>query len=458
MKATRLESFHLNQTKIMSKLKEKKEARAKKLERIDALAKITKDEKRDWTPEETTEFEELEEEVRTLNEEIKTLEAQERAALIAAARLAGNPVQGPNSEKEERELDQYSLRKVMLAKLENRGLDGLEAELHQEGVKERQVAGAGAEGGYIIPEMMLGRLAQKYSGRSVNATGGTGGDQGGVNVPTDVMGYVTALRERSLMLQLGAQYLTGLVGNFDMPRENAVFTPGWKAENATADESSPTYTKASFSPKRNTGWMKISLQFLRQTSPATEKYLFDQIMAGNAEAIDFAGFAGPGTNSPTGILNDSDVAVTPIGTNGGAITQSFLDAMDTALRGRKNYRPTNIVTTAKVRAVLRNLKIDAGSGLFVWDRKDDRIDGKPAFDTTHLPDNLTKGTSTGVCSALIEGSFSDAMYGQWGGTEILNDPFTAAKDGFVTMVSHQYVDFHVIRPAGFQIIKDITTA
>lgn len=442
----------------MSTLKAKIEERKTKLDRVAALEKITKDEKRNWTPEELQEFETLEGELRTINEDISVLQAQERAAAISAARAAGTPVQGPVSEKEERELENYSLRKVMLAKLENRGLDGLEGELHQEGIKERQVAGAGAEGGYIIPEMMLGRLAQKYSGRSVNATGGTGGDQGGVNVPTDVMGYVTALRERSLMLQLGAQYLTGLVGNFDMPRENAVFTPGWKAENGTADESSPTYTKASFSPKRNTGWMKISLQFLRQTSPATEKYLFDQIMAGNAESIDFAGFSGPGTNSPTGILLDGDVAVTAIGANGGAITQAFLDAMDTALRGRKNYRPTSIVTTAKVRAVLRNLKIDAGSGLFVWDRKDNMIDGKPAFDTTHLPDNLTKGTSTSVCSALIEGTFSDAMYGQWGGTEILNDPYTGAKDGFVTMISHQYMDFHVIRPAGFQIIKDITTA
>lgn len=458
MKATRLESFHLNQTKIMSKLKEKKEARATKLERIDALAKITKDEKRDWTPEETTEFEGLEEEVRNLNEEIKTLDAQERAALIAAARVAGTPVQGLTSEKEERELGEYSLRKVMLAKLENRSLDGLEGELHQEGIQERMRASAGESGGYIIPEFMLGRLAKKYSSRSVNATGGTAGDQGGLLIPNDVVGYVPALRERSLMLQLGAQYLTGLVGNFDLPRENAVFTPGWKAENGTADESSPTLKAASFAPKRCTGWMKISLQFLRQTSPAIEQYLFNQILAGHAEAIDFAGFSGPGTNSPTGILLDSDVDVTAIGANGGAITQAFLDAMDTALRSRKNYRPTNIVTTAKVRAVLRNMKIDAGSGLFVWDRRDNQIDGKPAFDTTHLPDNLTKGTSTGVCSALIEGSFSDAMYGQWGGTEILNDPYTAAKDGFVTMVSHQYVDFHVIRPAGFQIIKDITTA
>lgn len=442
----------------MKTVKQLKEERGVKLAALKRLIDLAKAESRELTAEEQTQFDTLEREVEEFDNQIERADKVEKAQLRIAAAAAGSQVQGQFSEKEERDLDQYSLRKVMLAKLENRALDGVEAEIHQEGIKERQVAGAGESGGYVIPEMMLGRLAKKYAGRSVNATGGTNGDQGGVNIATDVLGYVPALRERSLMLQLGAQYLTGLVGNFNMPRENAVFTPGWKAENGTADESSPTFKDAAFAPKRCTGWMKISLQFLRQTSPAVEQYLYNQIMLGHAEAIDYAGFSGPGTNSPTGILLDADVAVTVIGDNGGAITQAILDEMDTALRGRKNYRPTSIVTTAKVRAVLRNLKIDEGSGLFVWDRKDDRIDGKPAFDTTHLPDNLTKGTSSGVCSALIEGTFSDAMYGQWGGTEILNDPYTAAKDGFVTMISHQYVDFHVIRPAGFQIIKDITTA
>lgn len=442
----------------MSKLKEKKEARAQKLERIDALAKITKDEKRDWTPEETTEFEDLEEEVRNLNSEIQTLEAQERASLIAAARAAGGGVQAQFSKEEQRDLEKYSIRKAMLASLGQGKLEGIEREMHEEGVKERMAAGTEAGNGVVIPEFMLGRLAAKLAKRDVTATGGSNGSEGGVNIATEVVSYVEALRERSLMLQLGAEYLTGLRANFNVPRENAVFTPGWKAEVASADESSPTFTQAAFAPKRLTGFMEISLQLLRQSSPAIEALLINQILAGHAEALDFAGFAGPGTNAPTGILNDSDVAVTPIGTNGGAITLAFLDAVDEAIRGRKQYGQTSIVTNAKVRKVLRNLTLDSGSGLFVWDRMTNTIDGKPAFDSTHIPDNLTKGTADGVCSALIEGRFQDAWFGQWGGTELINDPYSKATEGMIRMVSHQYVDFHVVRPASFQVIKDITTA
>lgn len=442
----------------MRTLKQVIEERAAKLDRIAALSDITKAENRNWTEAETSEFNTLEAEVRALNTEKATLEAQERAALHAAARAAGSPVQGKFSDKEERDLDKYSLRSVFLAKLENRALDGIEREMHEEGVKERMASGANVESGFMIPDSVLGRLATKHmANRNVSANGGSNGDQGGVMVPKDINSYVQALRERSLMLQLGAQYLTGVAGNFDVPTENAVFAPGWKTEVAASDKSNPTFAKVSFTPKRLTGHMDLSLQLIRQASPAIEALLLQQIILGHAAALDLAGFAGAGSAEPTGILNDAGIGVTPIGATGGAITQSILDNVDLALRGRKQYAATSIVTTAKVRKVLRNLSIDSGSGLFVWDRMTNTIDGKAAFDTTHLPDNLAKSTSGTVLSALVEGVFSDAWYAQWGGTEILTDPYTQATAGMIRMVSNQYVDFNVVRKASFQVVKDIAT-
>jgi HK97 family phage major capsid protein len=450
--------LYYNLTKTMRTLKQVIEERAAKLDRIAALSDITTAEKRNWSEAETSEFATLETEVRALNTEKATLEAQERAALHVAARAAGAPVQGKFSEKEERDLDKYSLRKVFLSKVDNRALDGLEAELNTDSIAERMASGATYEGGIMIPNDVLGRLAAKHATRNVSATGGTSGDQGGVMVPNDINSYVQALRERSLMLQLGAQYLTGVTGNFDVPSENAVFRPGWKTEVAASDKTNPTFAKVSFSPKRLTGHADVSKQLLLQASPAVEALLLEQIIRGHAEAIDLAGFAGPGSGAPVGILNDSGVGVTAIGTNGGAITLADLEKLEEALRGRKQYGATSIVTTAKVRKVLRNLKLDSGSGLFVWDRMTNTIDGKAAFDTTNLPDNLTKGTASGVCSALVEGVFSDAWFAQWGGTEILTDPYTQATLGMIRMVSNQYVDFNVVRKASFQVIKDITTS
>jgi hypothetical protein len=38
------------------------------------------------------------------------------------------------------------------------------------------------------------------------------------------------------------------------------------------------------------------------------------------------------------------------------------------------------------------------------------------------------------------------------------DPYTQALNGMVRFVPAQYVDFHVIQPGRFQLIKDITTS
>ena len=172
----------------MSKLKAKIEERKTKLERVAALGEITKAEKRDWTPEELEEFETLEGELRTINAEITTLQGQERAAAIIAARAAGQQVQGEFSEKEERDIQNYSIRKVMLAKMEGRQLEGLEKEMHEEGVKERLAAGAEVSTGYLIPDSVMGRLAAKVTSRSVTATGSSGAE-GGHNIATEVRGY-----------------------------------------------------------------------------------------------------------------------------------------------------------------------------------------------------------------------------------------------------------------------------
>lgn len=438
----------------MKTVKELKEERKVKFDALSALINVRTAEKREFNSEEAAKFDQLEKEIEAFDTRIAEADKVEKMQLRIAASAAGSPV-GAVSEKEERDLSKYSLRTVMLAAVENRALSGLEAEMHQEGLAELQRSGANTAGGHIIPQLVMDRMFQ----RNVTATGQTSvaGDQGGVTIAKDVVGYVAALRERSLLLQRGAQYLTGLVGNFDVPTESALFAPGFKTEIAASDKTSPTFGKVSFSPKRLAGHMDISKQLLIQSSPAIEALLRDQIVLGHANALDKVGFNGSSANNePVGILNDAGVAVVGIGANGGAITQALLEDLELALRNNTQYAPSDIITNAKVRKVLRNLKLDAGSGLFVWDRNTNSIDGKPAFDTTHVPSNLTKGSGTNL-SAIIEGVFSDCWFGQWGGTEILADPYTQATLGMVRMVSNQYVDFNVVRKKSFAVIKDITT-
>jgi HK97 family phage major capsid protein len=446
--------LYYNLTKTMRTLKQVIEERAAKLDRIAALSDITTAEKRNWSEAETSEFATLETEVRALNTEKATLEAQERAALHVAARAAGAPVQGKFSEKEERDLSAYSLRKGLVSLAErNSPLSGIELEMHQEAQSEARSSGIATSGGLMIPQMVLDRMYAKRA--PLDPSNGNG-----ANLYGEVsLGYVEALRPNSVALQLGAEYMSGMTNSFKIPRENAVYSPSFRATQAAAVESTPSFEPAAFAPKRATGYMDVDRQLLVQTANAIEARLRNQLVLGHAQLLDRVAFSGAAaSNEPVGILNDTDVPVLAIGTNGGAITKALVETLVQRLEEANGMNDNSRwVVSPILKRMLKALVVDAGSGQFVWDRMTNSIDGIAAIATTHVPKNLTKGTGTNLTAAIL-GDFRSATYAQWGGTEIIVDTVTQALAGNIRYVPIQYVDFHVTQPGHFQVIKDITTS
>jgi hypothetical protein len=82
--------------------------------------------------------------------------------------------------------------------------------------------------------------------------------------------------------------------------------------------------------------------------------------------------------------------------------------------------------------------------------------GYPYADTTNVPNDLTKGDGTAL-SALIFGNWADLYVGQWGGLDILVNPYTKAKEGLVEIVAEMYYDLEVARPVSFAAMLDIVT-
>ena len=74
-----------------------------------------------------------------------------------------------------------------------------------------------------------------------------------------------------------------------------------------------------------------------------------------------------------------------------------------------------------------------------------------------MPTNLTKGTAATKCSALILGNFQDLYIGQWGGIDIVVDPYTGARTGEVYTTLNAWNDVKVVEPKSFAAIVDITT-
>jgi HK97 family phage major capsid protein len=88
------------------------------------------------------------------------------------------------------------------------------------------------------------------------------------------------------------------------------------------------------------------------------------------------------------------------------------------------------------------------------------VNGYPIYVTNQVPSNLTKGTSSGVCSAVVIGDYSQAMVGLWGnGLEITvgedADDFSKALTSVRGIVTY---DVAVRDPKAFAAVLDVTTS
>lgn len=444
-------------------VKQLKEERGQKLKEQKGLLDTRNNEKREFTDEEVTNFNTLDDEIKALDTQIAQRQREEEAAK-RHANLSGTPLSDKPAEELDKIQKRFSFTKALRSAVDpNIKLEGVELEMHQEAGTEFQrsgVSGVGSGGSVLIPEKLLRQTTMGFEKRDLTAEGQTSvaGDQGGVTVQTSVSGYIEALQARSVLLRKGADYMTGLTGNFTMSKENSVYSPSWEGETDQNAEKSPTFSKVTFAPERLGGFIDVSKQLMMQSSESIERRLRNQINRGQALAIDLGGINGSGSNDqPTGILNDSGVGVVAIGDNGGAITDALTLSLEEKIDlANANFGNIGFITTPGLKKAMKQIKLDDGSGMFLWDRQTNTVQGYMAEATTQMPNNLTKGTSSGVCHAAILANFEGCAFGQWGGLEILVDQYTQATYGMIRLVINQYVDFHVLQGGMFAVIKDAT--
>ena len=83
--------------------------------------------------------------------------------------------------------------------------------------------------------------------------------------------------------------------------------------------------------------------------------------------------------------------------------------------------------------------------------------GDPMGVTTHVPFDLTKGSTSGTCSAMIFGDFSQLMMGFWSSPDVLVDPYTGGSAGNTRVIVLQDVDVAVRHAQSFAACLDYTT-
>ena len=403
---------------------------------------------------------------------------QAREAVLDQISLKPTPtVSAPEIQPEVLRKEKYSLIEAIKAgytrDFSSRAA-GFAREISQE--VERSGVSRTKEQSILVPYAALQR--NSLENQFQRATYNTGSaNTGGNLVETELLDqdFVEALRNESLLLTLGARTMTGLVGNIDIPRRSGVSTMYWLANQTTAiTQSESTFDQISLSPKNAGVLSKYTRQTLLQATPGIEGLIRDDLRETVGTGVDLAILNGSGSSGqPTGIMQTSGIGSVAGGTNGADITlEHLVDLEKEVLIDNAGGGSMAYLTNPKVVAKLKKLRAGGsatGDGVFLWNTNQQAIgrgstpggvNGYTIGSTNQVPSNLTKGSASGICSAVLFGDFSQAIVGFWGnGLELAmsdsdSTDFTKALTAMRAIIT---IDVAVRRAEAFAVMLDAKT-
>lgn len=292
----------------------------------------------------------------------------------------------------------------------------------------------------------------------------TGGNIVATNLLAD--NFIEVLRNASVTAQLGARYLTDLVGKVDIPRQSAAMSVGWVGESVAGAESEATFDKVSLTPKTVTAWSVMSRLMMLQATPAIEMLAREDLLAVCALALDLAALSGTGSGGqPLGVVNQSGVGSVVGGTNGLAVTFDQIIQLKTLPRvANASIANMSFAINSKTKGYLETQK--ASTGQYLWTEGGyagssaaPNLKGERYVESQQLRSTLTKGTSSGICSELIYGNWRELLIAMWGVMEIGVNPYDSAgfKNGDVILRVMQTLDVGVRHGASFAVMSDALT-
>ena len=368
---------------------------------------------------------------------------QVRAAILDKIQQRHTPAghAGLEADLDVAERRAFSLVRALNCLRAGQRVDGLEREVSDELQKRYNLADT--EGIYIPTNL---------SSRAWTGTASM--------IPTDHMAdeFVSYLRERSVLVGMGARVISGLVGNVEIPAQTGGATVHWgKDKDITVSDA--TFDSVKMEMRQAGALMTIPRSMLIQSSPDIEAVLRDDLFNALAAAVDEVAIYGDGSDKPKGLLKISGIGNVEIGTNGGLLTWDHIVDLETKVRAAKvRTGAFGYLVNPTTQGYLKKL-VDA-QGRPLWqtsliDGQPDRLNGYAIADSTVVPSNLTKGTTTSKCSAVIFGAWDNLLIGEWSAVEIAVNPYGAAfKSGGMEIRAIQNVDTCVRRKEAFAAVQD----
>jgi HK97 family phage major capsid protein len=358
----------------------------------------------------------------------------------ARKRIAQNKLNSGNVKRSEEQKvsEKFSLLRVL--KNLNNGvrpdqMDGAEGEMHQEAVREAMATGRALQG-YGLPSFQL--RAQDA------ATAATAGNLIATELDSTI---IPALRPNLVMSALGATTLNGLVGNLDLPAADGLATATWEGETDQAANTDPSTRLVELRPNRLAAITTVSKQLMTQASFSVEAWIRGELSNAVARAVDSAAIIGNSGNID-GIIGTTGVNEV---TFGGAVTRDkLIDLMTSIALDDYNSETMAFLVNPILKGEMMQTKLDAGSGQFLMDNANNLF-GYAVAVSTLVPTNINS-TKT----AAIFGDFSNVVLANWGGVEIILDPYVRAEYGQVRIIINSYWDVKLKQPKAFAFGDDIT--
>lgn len=369
-----------------------------------AMVELAKSEKRELTEDEQCRKDEIKAEIKSLEAELKELENKENE----------NPnedvVPTDEENKSKRSMKkQFSLLGAIRSVVDNKPMDEITRAMVEAGKQEMR--GMTANGQIQLP----------VEQRTITVTG-EGGEHDDV-VSTDLFDVLRPLQNKLALADAGTRFLTGLVGDVQYPiMSNG--SAAWEGEITEADDANITFSNVKLQPHRLSATIEVSKQFIMQDSCGAEMAIRDEIVEAIAQKLEATIFGNANTSGqPQGIFYGSSDTVSDF---------AGICEMEADLEEAKVLGPYKYVMSPKAKASLRGMIKGTNATGMVYENE--AVDGVPAIST---------GLITGKRVAV--GDWGHTVLGQWGGIDLVVDPFSRAKNASIVITVNAWFDFKVLR-------------
>lgn len=304
----------------------------------------------------------------------------------------------------------------------NGGLTGLEAEINQEGVNEFRGSGLAVANGISIPAMFLRADALPLSAGADVATVQQNLD--GTTIANEIQGPIADYKPVTIADRLGARKITGVTGDITIPVLTTAVTAGPTTNEASpVDSTNAAFTDATLSPQRLAAHAKVTQQLLAQNSFDLQSFLAADMRRGLEVEYNKLIVAALNEVAEVDASNATNFPIADI---------PYL--MEEAMRNADvDPAGAKFITEPTMLRKLRRAALDTGSGMFAAPSANNVI-GYETLTSTLITDDQ-----------IFLAQPQEVVCCEWGGLNIMVDPYTEAHKDVVRIIANMYADCTLLR-------------